>query len=214
MQTLTGQNAVKPTLCRPRKPNLPGICDREPDEALATYDDVVDDYIRRYRDRAQAERQFFKDCWFRTAIRYAGHCMRSDGKRHGHHQRRSQQTLIEVESALQECAEEMRACETFHELHELIHREIDPINDVGPLLVYDAATGIGAHLGLNPDRIYLHSGTATGANAVLRISGRKTINRSELPSAFMRLRCCEVEDCLCLYKRELARIARQKHRAN
>jgi hypothetical protein len=205
---------MKQTFCRPRKPGKPGICDREPDESLETYDDVVDDYIRRYRDSAQAERQFFKDCSFQKAIRYAGRCMRSDGKRHGHHQRRSQQTLIEVESVLQECAEEMRACETFHELYELIHREIYPIDDVGPLLVYDAATSIGAHLGLDPDRIYLHSGTAQGARAILRISGRKAIDRSELPTAFMRLGCCEVEDCLCIYKRDLARIARQRQQAN
>jgi hypothetical protein len=75
--------------------------------------------------------------------------------------------------------------------------------------VYDTATSIGVHLGLNPDRIYLHSGTADGAKAILRIRRRKTLNRSELPSAFMRLRCCEVEDCLCIYKRDLARIARQ-----
>src|SRR5438132_4846508 len=89
---------MKPTVCRPRKPKEPGICDREPDERLEIYDDIVDDYIRRYRDSAQAERQFFKECSFQKAIRYAGHCLRSDGKRHGHHQRRSQGTLIEVES--------------------------------------------------------------------------------------------------------------------
>jgi hypothetical protein len=200
---------MKQTLCRPRKPKEPGICDREPDEKLETYDDVVDDYIHRYRDSAQAERQFFKNCSFQRAIRYAGLCKRSDGKRHGHHQRRSKMTLIEVESVLQECAEEMRTCETFHDLSELIDGKICSIYDVGPLLVYDAATVIGAHLGLNPDRIYLHSGTAQGTKAILRVRGRKTINRSELPSAFMRLRCCEIEDCLCIYKRDLARIARQ-----
>jgi hypothetical protein len=206
---------MKQTICRPRKPKEPGICYREPDERPESYDDVVDDYIRSYRDSAQAERQFFKkDCSFRKAIRYAGRCMRSDGKRHGHHQRRSQETLIEVESILQECAEKMRACETFHELHDLIRQEIHPIADVGPLLVYDAATTIGAHLGLNPDCIYLHSGTADGAKAMLRVRGRKTISRSELPPAFMRLRCCEIEDCLCIYKRDLARIARRLQQAN
>ncbi len=33
---------MKQTLCRPRKPKEPEICDREPDERLETYDDVVD----------------------------------------------------------------------------------------------------------------------------------------------------------------------------
>jgi hypothetical protein len=178
---------------------------------------VVSDYISRYRDVAQAERQSFKDCSLQEAIRYAGLCMRPGGKRHGHHQRRSKTTLMEVESVLQEGAEELRDCETFHELHELIDGKIGSISDVGPLLVYDAATAIGASLGLNPDRIYVHSGTRDGAKAILgpKISGRKTISRTELPRAFMRLRCWEVEDCLCSYKRDLARIARrarQEHR--
>jgi hypothetical protein len=101
-----------------------------------------------------------------------------------------------------------------HKLHEVIHREIYPIEDVGPLLVYDAATSIGVHLSLNPDRIYRHSGTAEGAKAILPIRGRKTVNRSELPSAFLRLRCCEIENWPCIYERVLARIARRTQRAN
>lgn len=89
---------MKQTLCRLRKPREPVVCDRKSDETLETYDDVVDDYIRHYRDPAQDERQSFKDRSFREAIHYAGRCMRSDDKRHRHHQRRSQVTLIEVES--------------------------------------------------------------------------------------------------------------------
>ena len=145
------------------------------------------------------------------AIHYAGHCMRGDGKRNTHHQRRSQETLFEVESALQKCAGEIRGCATFHELHELIYGETEAIIGAGPLLVYDAATVIAANLGLNPDRIYLHSGTARVPNpsSILAVVKQSS---SELPSAFMRLHCYEIEDCLCLYKRELALIARQKHR--
>jgi hypothetical protein len=50
------------------------------------------------------------------------------------------------------------------DLHELIRREIDPISGIGPLVVDDAVTWIGAHLDRGPDRIYLHAGTAEGAN--------------------------------------------------
>jgi hypothetical protein len=195
-------------VCRPRVPKEPGVCDREPDESLETYDDVVDAYRRIYRDAAQAERQFFKDCSLQKAIRYAGLCKRPDGKRHGHHQRRSRAALAEAESVLQGCAEEMRGCDTFDDLHAVIHREIFPIRDIGDLVVYDVATWIGAHLGLNPERVYLHAGAAEGAKA-LGIRGRETVGRSELPAAFRRLRCCEAEDCLCIFKDDLARIARR-----
>jgi hypothetical protein len=63
---------MKQTLCLPRKPKRPGICYREPDEGLESYDNVIDDYICYYRDSAKAERQFFKDCSLQKAIRYAG----------------------------------------------------------------------------------------------------------------------------------------------
>jgi hypothetical protein len=205
---------MKQIVCRPPKPTKPGVCGREPYKNLATYNDVVNDYIRCYRDYVEGERKFFRKCSFRKAIRHAGLCMRSDGKRHPHHQRRSEATLIHVESILQECANRMRAYKTFDELHELVHSEIHPIDDVGPLLVYDVATNIGTHLGLSPDRIYLHRGTRDGAKALLSIKGRKTINRSELPPAFMRLRRSEIEDCLCIYERELARIARRNRQGN
>jgi hypothetical protein len=115
-----------------------------------------------------------------------------------------------VESVLQESSRRIRACETFDELHGLIQSEINQIDGVGPLLVYDATTTLGAHLGLNPDRIYLHAGTAVGAKALLSVVGRSTIMRSELPPAFLRPRCYEVENCLCIYKDELARIDRRK----
>jgi hypothetical protein len=195
-------------VCRPRVPQERGICSLKPDEILESYDDVVDVYRRDYRAAAQTERQFFKDCSLQKAIRYAGLCKRPDGKRHPHHQRRSRSALAEAESVLQECAEEIRECENFDDLHALIRREILPIRDIGNLVVYDVATWIGAHLDLHSVRVYLHAGAAEGAKAV-GITGRKTISKSELPEAFARLRCCEAEDCLCIFKEDLARIAAQ-----
>jgi len=78
------------------------------------------------------------------------------------------------------------------------------------MVVYDLTTWIGAYLGLSPDRIYLHASAAEGARAILRTTGRQTIARSELPAAFRRLRCSECEDCLCIYKSDLARISSQE----
>jgi hypothetical protein len=206
---------VTKPVCHPRARKEAGICDREPDESLESYDDVVDHYIRNCLDGAQEERHFFNGCSLKEAIRYAGMCMRPDKKRHSHHLRRSTTTLAEAESVLQECANELRACETFDELHSLIHSKIHPINGIGPLVVYDVATWIGACRGLHPDRVYLHSGTAKGARAMVPILGRKTISRSELPAAFRRLRCCEIEDCLCTYADDLARIeTRLRQRTN
>ena len=79
---------------------------------------------------------------------------------------------------------------------------------IGRLTVYDVTTRIAAHLGLTPECVYMHAGTAVGAKA-LGLEATKTIGPMELPEAFRRLRPYEIEDCLCLYKRQLLEIARQ-----
>ena len=35
---------------------------------------------------------------------------------------------------------------------------------------------------------------------------RKTLDPGELPPAFRALRPCEIEDCLCMYKDDIARL--------
>jgi hypothetical protein len=174
---------------------------------LGSYDALVDAYIRDFREPARLEREFFKRCSLEQAIEFAALCKRSDGKRHSHHLRRSRKTLEEAESVLQACSDEMRACETFDDLYRLIWQEIYPIKGIGVLVVYDVATWIGANLGLSPELVYLHAGAGDGATT-LGFNRRRTLNRVELPRAFWRLRAYEVEDCLCIYKDELAAIPR------
>ena len=186
-------------------------------ECLSSYDEVVDAYIRDHRAGAQLERQFFKGCEsLEVAIEFAALCKlpdakRPDGKRHPHHYRRSRAALAEAESVLQACAAEMRDCETFDELYRLIQREIFPIAGIGELVVYDVSTWIGAYLDLAPVTVYLHAGAGDGAIA-LGFDKRGTLGRKDLPRAFRRLRACEIEDCLCIYKNELANIDRNLRR--
>ena len=94
----------------------------------------------------------------------------------------------------------MRKCSSFEALHTLIEREIGGIPDIGPLTVYDVATRIGAHLQLEPEKVYLHSGTKKGARALGLGARRKSLEPAELPVEFGRLTAREIEDCLCLYK--------------
>jgi len=86
-------------------------------------------------------------------------------------------------------------------------RKILPIAGIGILIVYDVTTWIGAYLDLAPEVVYLHAGAGKGA-AALGFDKRGTVNRRDLPRAFWRLRANEIEDCLCIYKDELARIGK------
>jgi hypothetical protein len=76
-------------------------------------------------------------------------------------------------------------------------------------MVYDTAVRIGAYLGLEPDRVYLHAGTRRGARALGLGAGREWLEIRELPVQFRRLNGRRLEDILCIYKRELDSIMRR-----
>lgn len=163
--------------------------------------DIINNYIREDRGGASHEMNFFNSRPnLRSAIEYAALSKLPNNNRHPHQYRRSEETLAEAESRLQAGASELRNCPSFEALHALVRREIGPIPDIGPLTVYDVANRIGAHLNLEPERIYLHAGTADGARALGLNCRQESLGRDELPAEFRRLTPREIEDCLCLYK--------------
>jgi hypothetical protein len=149
------------------------------------------------------ERRVFGARSLREAIEYAALAKLPDGKRHPHQYRLKRAVLAKAERRLQACAARLRRCGSFAKLYELVKEEIGGIRGIGPLTVYDVANGIGAQLGLGPELVYLHAGTAVGAKALGLDHRRESIHPSELPAEFQRLRPGEMEDCLCLYKDEL-----------
>lgn len=92
-------------------------------------------------------------------------------------------------------------------LHATVERLIGGIHDVAELTVYDMARWIGAYLRLEPELIYLHTGTRHGAAALgIEVSSsEKTLDKYRLPSEFWTLSCGYLEDLMCLYKEPLAR---------
>ena len=79
------------------------------------------------------------------------------------------------------------------------------IDRIGALALYDIALRIGAFLGREPELVYLHAGARTGARALgLSCRGRHALAPNEFPKEFARLLPCEIEDCLCIYKIDLA----------
>jgi hypothetical protein len=161
---------------------------------------VIDDYIRGRRVSAAAEMNFFRNESFRVVIEYAALYKLANGHRHPHSYHRKLEALEEAYRRLQAIPGDMQNCSSFEALHDIIEREIGGIPDIGPLTVYDVATRIGAHLNLEPEKVYLHSGTKKGAGALGLGVRRKMLEPAELPVEFGRLTAREIEDCLCLYK--------------
>ena len=73
-------------------------------------------------------------------------------------------------------------------------------------MVYDTVLRIGAKLDLFPDRVYLHCGTREGARALGLKWRDPWLKVDELPRELRRLKPHEIEDFLCIYKGEFAKL--------
>lgn len=168
-----------------------------------SYAEVVSAYIRDHRDAGQDERRFYAmQSSLADAVEAAALSELPDGKRHPHQRRIPGRVLRQAATALTNAS---FAVATFDELHEVVRTTIGPLRGIGELAVYDVAYRIGAHLGLEPDKVYLHAGTREGARAL--DLGGAPLWKDELPKAFHRLSVGEIEDCLCSYKDDLWRLA-------
>jgi hypothetical protein len=136
-----------------------------------------------------------------AAIRLAALCELKSGKRHDHQRRTPKWFLEQVETKLQAIRRKLSNAADFDALHRLVEQEIGSIKGIGALTVYDISHRIGAYFGKAPERVYLHAGVRVGARA-LGIGG-DSFHPKILPKLFARLAPSEIEDCLCIYKKEL-----------
>ncbi|MEX4006754.1 hypothetical protein [Neoaquamicrobium sediminum] len=123
------------------------------------------------------------------------------GRRHPHQWRIPLSVLERLRDALIGRAEEIRTKTSFSSLHALVVAECLGIRGAGELLAYDVAFRIGLYLGFEPQKVYLHAGTRTGARR-LGLNGA-AVSLSELPRELQRLQPCQVENFLCLYANKL-----------
>ena len=179
----------------------PKGCIKQEQQRFNTLLEIINDYIRKHRKYADEEMDFFRRCPnLPTAIEHAALSKLPNGKRHPHQYRRLHRALAQAERNLQAIPSELRRCRSFNELYLGIKKAIGYIHDIGPLTIYDVAHRIGVYLKLEPERVYLHAGTADGAKALRLNYRRESLDVDELPKVFRRLKPSEIEDCLCIYK--------------
>lgn len=160
---------------------------------------IVDHYNRNVRHRARAENAWYgKARDIMEGIKRAARCELENGKRHPHQYRIAPSVLKLAEQALLTQAPAIATCESFDELHSLVHLRIRPIRGVGELMVYDVTHRIALAKKLVPTKVYLHAGTRKGARA-LGIRG-VSVDLKVFPDEFQALSAAELEDLLCIYK--------------
>ncbi|UVT18560.1 MAG: hypothetical protein H8K03_12055 [Nitrospira sp.] len=171
-------------------------------------EDIIEDYIVRVRPDAAAELSYYGSRpSLAETIRIGANGIYRGEKRHDHQRRIPAQSLATFAQRLLDHEPDIRACKSFSKLHDLLANLSKDIYRVGPLTVYDTATRIGAKRRLFPREVYLHAGTSQGALALGIDSGLKTASLSIFPDEFNRLEPYEVEDVLCIYKKELRKLA-------
>ena len=138
-----------------------------------------------------------------VAIGRAAYALDENGKRHRHQSRIKKEAILAAHRALLAAEKEIDFAPDFRTLYSLIERITLPIEGIGPLYVYNAALRIGAFRRIEPDEVFLHAGTASGA-AKLGLPGESSVLATDLfPPEFRRLRPHEIEDLLCIYKDDL-----------
>lgn len=177
--------------------------------ALPRLDSIVRAYIARCRSHSDEELGSFSvEPTVASAIERAGRAETSEGKRY-HHQRRLPKALLRF-SAKQLMRAHLERAKSFDDLHRRVDLTVGSLHGIGELTVYDSALRIGAKLGLLPRRVYLHRGTRVGARALGLDWRARTLEVGDLPRVLRALRPHEIEDCLCIFKRQLARIGQQR----
>ncbi len=169
-------------------------------------------YFERLADRYRRYKQEHPDhhlahCLaqdtFPEAISVAARSVDHRGKIHGHQCWIGATALNAFAPLLVPIIPQLEQAETFDQIHSLIE-SIAP-HGIGPLTVYDTTCRISAWRGKSPEKVYLHCGAYDGAERLLGpLRGRKWIEVTELPEPLQRLGVTpgEIEDILCLYKKE------------
>ncbi len=163
---------------------------------------VIRSYKRFYRPSLSKQLQFYNMQRSMSEVKEkAALAKLPSGKRHPHQRRISGEVLQTAKNSLLRL--NLEDSKSFSELHAKVEKGIKRIPGIGDLAVYDTALRIGAYLGLEPELVYLHAGVRDGVKALGLNHKLHTLEKSKLPREFHVLKPHEIEDCLCIYKKEL-----------
>jgi hypothetical protein len=191
-------------------PSRPSRCSDGSSGGAESLEALVDSYLANEALDAVEEARFFGDrrISFVGAVERAA-CSVIDEGLHPHQHRLGYARMRDCASVLRGHAATLAAAPDFAALHGALERILRPIGGYGALAIYDIAERIGWYRGLEPEHVYLHSGTREGA-LVLDPSFRgDTVGVSDLPPEIRRLTPAQAENFLCIYKAGLQELRRR-----
>lgn len=181
--------------------------DAPPNEPLDTLSAIVRDWkwrfiegeSARFRDEVVEYCREAEDLV--EAVERAVLSRRPNGKMHNHQSKVKQDDRLRFGYRIIRKLENDGPPDGFDELYDWLGE--CKVKGIGPVTHYDVATRVGAYLGLQPLRLYLHAGVLEGWKALdlpveKRWGGRVPVG--EWPKPLQALPADEVEDLLCCYR--------------
>jgi len=132
----------------------------------------------------------------------------ANGKRLPHQYRIKKTVMAEVRDRILEQEEALARSRSFEAVRAIV--QACSVKGFGELTVYDTALAIAAHMGLYPERVYLHRGTKDGARALGLPYKAGSLSLAELPEPLRNLDPLHVENFLCIYKNDFQDVPRSK----
>lgn len=178
---------------------------------LSSYEEIVENYRWAGRLKSMEELDYFaKLPSLEDAIDAVADARKENGALFNHQRHLEPSTVEEVRRVLRANREAINRVADFDELIALLERLVGNVRGAKEMYIYDAALRLGAYLKKLPERVYLHRGTRLGAEALVRdLADRKWIAVEDLPLPFRVLSAHEIEDVLCSYKDDIARVRKQ-----
>jgi hypothetical protein len=168
-----------------------------------TLKQIVDDYINKHRKKAEKEMRWFKiQKTLTDAISLAAMAITPSWKRFGHQRGIPKRVLKQTKHILLSNIEIIQNVTDFDDLHHRIYKLLGNLRGIGNLYIYDTSLRIGAKLGFEPIKVYLHAGTLEGAKRLGLNTKKGYLSLKSLPSDLGKFKPREIEDCLCIYKNE------------
>lgn len=167
---------------------------------MPTLLELVETYRTRFAPKRRLEREHYAALDdLQAAVLHAALAINPNGKRHSHQWCLREEALQEGANLLSAERELLRSA-SFCELFSTASRIADTVAGLGEMWAYDTAERISAFLGVEPDAVYVHRGTRTGAKALGLPWRRDRLTSMDLPAELRSLSFGEVEDFLCIYK--------------
>jgi hypothetical protein len=165
---------------------------------------IIDNYKKQKRKSVDYHVQFcLEQENLKDVIEAAARAVDDYGKIHFHQRRVAKTDLMVFAENLMSLESEFANAKSFDEIYEIIKKTNQ--TNINEITVFDTAFRIGSYLNLLPHKIYLTSGTRTGAEHLLgKLDDRNTLLPTELPSPFQRkdLSIADIEDILYVCRNE------------